>query len=118
MPYATDADLLARVPAASAASSVARALALADAAAMIDDAQFGGRSVRANVVLAAHYLQLGGLLPGGEGGLVASRAAGAISVSYAVPTWSADVNPGLASTIYGRQYLEIVATLVSVPEVG
>lgn len=119
MAYASDADLTTRIPATASASEALRALALDDAAAMIDDVQFADRAVRAHVFLAAHYLALGGSIPGvTEGGLVSSRSAGAISVSYAVPTIPAGWDPSLASTSYGRQFLQIASTVVSTPEIG
>lgn len=117
MAYASDSDLTTRIPATSAASSTLRATALADAEAMIDDAQWGLRSVRAHCLLAAHYLQLAGSIPGGEGGLATSKSAGAISVGYAVPDLGG-YDPSLATTLYGRQFLQLAATLCSAPEVG
>lgn len=117
MAYATENDLITRYPATASATSAQRALALADAEAMIDDVQFGDRAVRAHAALSAHYLIVGGFATGGEGGLVSSRAAGAISVSYAVPDLGG-LDPLLASTAPGRHYLQIVATLCSHPEVG
>ena len=118
MAYASDADLLTRYPATSVASVAERAAALADAEEMIDDVQFGGRAVRAHAALAAHYLIVGGFVPGsGEGGMIASRNAGEISVSYAVPDLGG-LDPLLATTAPGRHYLQIVNSLVSVPEVG
>jgi hypothetical protein len=117
MSYATDADLTTRVPASSAVALALRTVALADAEAMIDDDQFGDRTVRAHVMLAAHYLAL---LPGsgmttGEGGLATSKSAGEISASYAtlVP---AGWDPLLATTLYGRMFLQILSTIVSYPE--
>lgn len=117
MAYATDADLILRVPAAVAVASGLRTIALSDAAAMIDDEQFGDRAVRAHCLLAAHYLALmpNSGMTTGEGGLAASKSAGEISVSYAVPQLG-DTDPMLATTLYGRQYAQILASLVSVPE--
>lgn len=117
MSYASDADLLARVPAASAVASGTRAVALSDAEAMIDDVQFGDRTVRAQCMLAAHYLAL---LPGsgmttGESGVATSKSAGEISASYAVNAAAAG-DPFLATTVYGRMYLEILNSIVSFPE--
>lgn len=118
MAWASDTDLTVRIPATTAATADQRALALADAAEMIDDTLFGDRTVRAHVFLAAHYLTLGGAIPGGEGGVVASRAAGSISVSYAVPTIPVGWDPSLAATSYGRQFLSIAATVCPGPVVG
>lgn len=117
MAYATDADLTTRVPASSAVTLGLRTVALSDAEAMIDDLQFGDRAVRAHCMLAAHYLAL---LPGsgmttGESGIVASQSAGEISVSYATAL-AIGADPLLANTLYGRMYLQILSTLVSVPE--
>ncbi len=120
MAYASDADLTTRIPATLTASAAQRALALSDAMAMIDDALFSDRAIRAHTFLAAHYLVLGGAVPGAvaDGGIVASRSAGAISVSYAIPTIPAGWDPSLASTAYGRQYLAIASTVTPGPVVG
>lgn len=121
MAYASDADLTTRVPATLAGATLAqRTLALADAAAMIDDELFGDRTIRAQTFLAAHYLSLdpGSAMYVGEGGVVSSRSAGAISVSYAVPTIPAGWDPSLASTAYGRAYLQIAGTVCPGPVIG
>jgi len=116
--YATDAEFLLRVSAVSVVSAPRRALALEDAAAMIDDAQWGLRTARAQCFLAAHYLQLdpSSGLSGGEGGIVSSRSAGEIAVSYAVPPVPAGWDPSLVTTSYGRQFLSILDTIMSYPE--
>jgi hypothetical protein len=121
MAYASDADLTTRVPATIAGATLAqRTLALADAMAMIDDALFDGKTIRAQTFLAAHYLALdpGTAMYVGEGGVVSSRSAGAISVSYAVPTIPAGWDPSLATTAYGRAFLSIAATVCPGPVVG
>lgn len=111
--YATDADLLVRVPGASAIDADARAAALADAEAMIELDSYRDKTVRAHVALAAHYLTLAGLLAGGESGPVASRSAGEISVSYTNATVS-DAELGL--TRWGRMFLEITRSVPHAPE--
>lgn len=116
MPYATDSDLTTRIPATSAATEAQRLLALEDAEELIDLDAFGGRTVRAHVLLAAHFLTLSGAIAGGESGIVQSHAMGAISASYAVAAPSGD--PLLASTIYGRQYLQIANTVIGEPAIG
>ena len=113
MAYATDADLQTRVPATVPLTALQRATALDDAAALIDDQQYGLRTVRAQCMLAAHYLQIAGLIAGGEGGLATSKRAGEIAVTYAVAAMD---DPLLGTTIYGRQFLQIRSTLVSYPE--
>ena len=118
MPYATDSDLTTRIPATSVATEAQRALALDDAEAQIDLDSYGDKAVRAHVFLAAHYLLLSGAIPGGgESGLVQSHAMGAISASYAVTALSA-ADSLLGTTVYGRQFLQIRATISSWPEVG
>jgi hypothetical protein len=111
MPYASDSDLTTRIPATLTASSTQRGLALADAEALIDDVVFGDITVRAQCLLAAHFLALdpsSGMV-GGEGGIVSSRSAGEIAVSYAVPTIPEGWDPSFASTTYGRQFLGIAS---------
>jgi len=103
--YATDSDLVARVPATASLTAEQRQTALTDAEEEIDDRVFGGLTLRAHVMLAAHYLQLLGLIPGGEGGLVTSRSAGEISVSYATP----DETGSHYETAYGRQFDKLAA---------
>jgi hypothetical protein len=121
MAYASDADLTTRVPATVAGATLAqRTLALADAMAMIDDDLYADRTIRAQCFLAAHYLMLdpGTAMYSPEAGIVASRSAGAIAVSYAVPTIPAGWDPSLAATAYGRAFLSIAATVCPGPVVG
>lgn len=121
MAYASDADLTTRIPATIAGATLAqRSLALADAAEMIDDELYAGRTIRAQCYLAAHYLTLdaGTAMYVGEGGVVSSRSAGAIAVSYAVPAVPPGWDPRLASTAYGREFLSIAATVCALPVVG
>lgn len=106
MTYATDSDLTTRYTETAALSSALRQLALDDAEAWIDDEQYAGFAVRAHCLLACHLLAVDGALPDGGPGVIASRAAGAISTSYAV----ASLNPQdalFARTKYGRAFLEI-----------
>lgn len=117
MAYATRVDLLTRVPATAAVPSALQQIALDDAEEMISDELFGSRTLRAHCMLAAHYLAVmpGSGMTTGEGGLVTAKSAGEISASYAVsiPTgW----DPLLATTVYGRMFLQILSTLVSYPE--
>jgi hypothetical protein len=111
--YAEDADLLAYVPATSTISSTLRGYALADAAAMIDSRWFGNKTRRAHIMLATHYLALTtdtAALGTGESGIVQSQSAGDISVTYAT-TSTTLTDPGLASTKWGRLFLEIQRTV-------
>lgn len=117
MPYASDSDLTTRIPATSAATEAQRLLALEDAEALIDLDAFGARTVRAHALLAAHFLTLSGAIAGGESGLLASHAMGAISASYAT-TAPTGVDALLATTIYGRQYLQIANTVIGEPAIG
>lgn len=107
MAYATDADLVLRVPATAALTADQRAAALLDAGAEVDDRVVGDSTVLVHCLLAAHHLQLGGLLAGGEGGVVTSRSAGEISVSYAAPAAGAVGLHG--ATAYGRRADAILA---------
>lgn len=106
--YATDADLLAYVPDASAISSSLRALVLADCEYLIDTRWFGGRTRYAHVLLTAHHLALATGLLGGETGTIQSQSAGDISVSYAVVP---EKSSGLSSTSWGRLYSQLVDTV-------
>lgn len=106
MAYATDADLLARIPAAAALTADQRATALLDTMYEISDRVLGGSTVLAHCLLAAHRLQLAGLIAGGESGLVTSRSAGEISVGYAAPAGGSAGPHG--STRYGRQFDELI----------
>lgn len=119
MAYATDSDLTSRVAAASAVDVDARTLALADAKIMISDHElaFAAKSVRAHVMLAAHYLQLGGFIAGGEAGSVASLSMGSVSASFATAA-AAMGDPLLATTPYGRQFLQISNAIVAFPGVA
>lgn len=117
MAYAVDADLTTRIPATATATLAQRTLALADAQVLIDDQQYGARTLRLHCLLAAHYLVLAGAIVGGEGGIVSARSAGGISVSYAV-TVPEGWDPSLTSTLYGRQFLQLAATMIPTMEVG
>lgn len=109
MAYATDADLQLRVPATVALTSLQRSTALDDAEQEIDDRVFDPMTVYAHCMLAAHLLASmpTPLIPPGGSGLVTSRSAGEISVTFAAP-------PGLAvglhsTTAYGREFDRIAA---------
>ena len=103
MTYATDADLTDRFADASLASVGARALALTDAMAEIDDRVYGATTVRAHSLLAMHYLGASGLLgAGASAGMVTSRKAGDIATTYAVGA-SSGSGPH-ASTQWGREF--------------
>lgn len=112
--YATDSDLINLVPGASGMSAAQREFALDSAESEIDDRVFGLKTLRAHVLLAAHYLAL---VPSstvtGAGAVVASRGAGEVSVSYAV---GAKNNDGPhSSTSWGRQFDELASTIASFP---
>ncbi len=102
MAYATDADLLLRVPSSAAVSAPLRAVALADAALLIDDSLFGDTTVPAHVYLAAHLLAStpGSGMPTGSGPVTSARA-GEIAATFAGPTGSID---DLDSTEWGRLF--------------
>lgn len=110
--YAEDADLLIYVPDAASVDSTLRALVLEDTKEAIDLRWFGDKSRYAHVLLTAHRLALLTGTLGGESGPIASRSAGAISVSYAV---NAASDPELASTKWGRLFLQVSQ---SVPHSG
>lgn len=97
MAYATDADLLARVPPAADVDPAYRAVALADAALLVTD-DFDA-IVPAHAYLAAHLLasnpDTG--MPA-SGGPVSSAKAGEIAATFAVAPAADD----LASTHWGR----------------
>jgi hypothetical protein len=113
--YATDAQFQARVPAVAALTADERSAALEDAEQEIDDRVYGGMTVRAHCMLAAHMLASPplSLIPAGGTGLVTSRAAGEISVSFAAPPTEA---VGLHSTTaYGREFDRISAKVGHAP---
>lgn len=102
MAYATDADLLLRVPSSASVSAPLRAVALADAALLIDDSLFGDTAVPAHVYLAAHLLAStpGSGMPSGSGPVTSARA-GEIAATFAGPTGTLD---DLDSTEWGRLF--------------
>ncbi len=112
--YATDADLLARIPDASSVASGVRAAALDDARAMIELASYRDKSVRAHCMLAAHYIALDTGLLGGESGPVTAMSAGEISASFAVASTASAED--YARTRWGRAFAEITATVPHSPE--
>jgi len=116
MSYASDSDLTTRIPATADATEDQRALALLDARAEINLASYGDAATRAHALVAAHYLVLSGAIAGGESGVVTSAKAGEISATYGGRFDRVD--PLYASTIYGRQFLQIRDSLVSRPKVG
>lgn len=108
MAYATDADLLLRVPSAADVDPALRAVVLADVALILDDGLIGDTIVPAHVYLAAHMLAWtpGSGMPPSAGPVTAVRA-GEISASFAGPTGSVTA---LDSTEWGRlaqRYLPI-----------
>lgn len=115
--YATDADLVLRIPATSAASSAQRLAALEDAAAMVRLDAFGDRSLRAHALYAAHLLatEYEAIPNPGGGGLVSSRSAGEISVSYATTGPSNSADAQLATSRYGRDFIMIRDGVASEP---
>lgn len=112
--YAADADLTARFPETAAVSAALRAFALDDAQVMIDDEVFGLKTLRAHVLLAAHYLAQRGSLSATGGGPVQSWSAGEMSVTYA--TAAAEFgDPTLASTRYGQEFLLLLRSVPHQP---
>jgi hypothetical protein len=107
--YATDAELLLRIPATATASADQRAAALEDAAAAVGLASFVDQSLRAHALYAAHLLatEYAAIPNPGGGGLVSSRSAGEISVSYAVAAPSSAADALLMTSSYGRAFLMI-----------
>jgi hypothetical protein len=107
--YATDADLLARVPAASAIDAAIRAVALEDAQPMISLSVYGAHATRAHTYYAAHLLSV--MYPstfgGGEGGPITGKSAGEISVSMADVSVAPTTEAAPSSTYWGRRFLEI-----------
>ncbi len=122
MAYATDADLLGRIPSAATVPTgltsdqwiAARGFALADAMVMIDDERFDQTTTYAHVMYAAHLLACRFPLSalGGEAGPVTSMSAGEISASYAIAAPSEDK---LSTTRYGREYDRVAAAITAFP---
>lgn len=102
MAYATDADLLARIPSMADVGATQRAFALADAALLIDDALFGDTAVPAHVYLTAHLLaSTPGSGFGSSAGPVTAASAGEISATFNAMAVTTD----LQSTEWGRMFL-------------
>ena len=101
MAYATDADLLVRVPSAAAVDPTLRAVTLADAALLIDDSLFGDTAVPAHVYLTAHLLAStpGSGMPSSSGPVTSARA-GEIAATFSV----AAARDDLDSTEWGRLF--------------
>lgn len=106
MAYATDADLVLRAPPAAAVAAPLRAVALADAALLLDEAEIGDTLVPAHAYLAAHLLAStpGSGMPAGVGP-VTSLKAGEIAASFAATPPSAG---DLSSSHWGRMFLMFV----------
>lgn len=113
MPYATDSDVLARVPTLSSVDVTIRELALLDARDRISDLAFGQRTLQAHVYLTAHLLTLwDSTVEGGEAHPVSSLKAGEIAAAYAVVA----VGPeSYARTKWGREYLAILKAVHNRP---
>lgn len=116
MAYATDSDLLARVPIAAGVAAVARGVALSDAEALIDDEIFGNKAVSAHVYRAAHLLACWYPTEMGESGSgpVTMRKGGEGQVSYAAPQFTPEEG-NLMSTKWGRLFTELQKGIVGVP---
>lgn len=112
MSYATDADLLTYVSAASAVDPALRGFALDDAREAIDERMFRGQTRRAHAMLAAHYLAT---MP--NSGLqsspaIASRKAGEVAVTYAVRP----ARDNFDSTSFGSAFRQIWDSIPHGPE--
>lgn len=115
MAYASDSDLLARVPGAARIAARTRAAALSDAEALIDDEVYGAKAVAAHVYRAAHLLaHWTGKLGGISSGPVTSRKGGEGAVTYAAPMAAAGEG-NLRSTKWGLLFLELQCGVVGVP---
>ncbi len=114
MAYATDADLLLRVPVTAGVDADLRAAVLLDARRLINDSNrsYDTRTVPAHCYLTAHILTIvdPGTM-GGEAGQVTSLKAGEIAASFAAPSYTTDET--LATTKWGRLYMMIRKTVIS-----
>jgi hypothetical protein len=106
MPYATDSDLLARVPSAASVDPAQRAVALDDAALLLDETEIGDTLVPAHAYLAAHLLAStpGSGMPSSSGP-VSSLRAGEIAATFAV---AMPVAGDLSTSEWGRLFLRFV----------
>jgi hypothetical protein len=115
MAYATVTDLTTRYSAVVAGVAPATLqAAITDALAGVDDRYLADRTVRAQCLLALHYLQRDGAIAGGEDGPVTARSMGELSISYAGP---AEVGSH-SSTRWGRMFDELMAGVLHPLEVG
>lgn len=119
MPYASDANLTARVPEAAAIDAADRAIALSDAEAWIDDVVYDEFCLQAHVYLAAHLLasRFPADMPGAGAGTLSSMSAGEISATYAVAAPAPDESD-VSSSRWGRMFLAVSKRVASLPESG
>lgn len=110
---ATRADLRARLTEFAATADATVDLALADALSQINATNWGEtKSFLGQIYLAGHLLSLWSLASGAPGGPVSSRRDGDLAESYAIgSSLASDV---LASTPYGRMYVDLRSSVFSV----
>lgn len=113
MAYATDADLILRIPGASSVDPAVRSAALSDAQNRIDDAMLLDRSVEGHCYVAAHIIAVRTGDLGGESPAVTSKKAAEISITYAAGA-AASVED-LSRTKWGREYMTLLQTVAVYP---
>ncbi len=103
-------DIKTRLPEFAGTATATLTLALAEAERRINPTQWGvSKADDATVYLTGHLLALGCKQGDSPAGAVTSERVGDVQVSYALP--GAFSQSALASTAYGRRYLELLALI-------
>lgn len=106
----TWADVTARAPELSTLAVNVQNAILADVTVLLNVNVFGDKYTMAACYLAAHKGTIAKIKGQGPAGPITSESTGRVSRSYASPA-QLPREDDLSSTLYGRQYLGVVATL-------
>lgn len=106
----TVTDIRTQLPEFAALATAQIQLAIDKANRRLNRTQWGTKADDALVCLVGHLLALSCKQGEGPAGAVTSESVGDVSVSYAMP--EAFKQSALASTSYGRCYLELLSTLM------
>lgn len=106
----TVTDIKTQLPEFAALTTDQIQLALDKAGRRINPTQWGSKADDATVCLVGHMLALRCKQGSGPSGPVSSETVGDVSVTYEIP--EAFTKSAMASTSYGRCYLELLATIM------